>query len=70
MKFKYNGENDTYCLELMAYGLEKKGEYLQKGQIIDVPNDLDVVINSLRASGLFEEVNTQVKVKKEVKKGE
>ena len=64
MKFKYLGENDSYCLELMAYGLEKKGEYLQNGQVIDVPDEYDVVINALDTSGLFERFNEPVKPKK------
>ena len=64
MKFKYLGENDSYCLELMAYGLEKKGEYLQNGQVIDVPDEFDVVINALDTSGLFERHNEPVKPKK------
>lgn len=68
MKFKYLGENDSYCLELMAYGLEKKGEYLQNGQIIDVPDEYDVVINALDTSGLFERYNEPVKPSKKVEK--
>ena len=70
MKFKYKGQNDCYCLELMAYGLEKKGEYLQKGQIIDVPDDLTVVINALDNDGLFEKVNESSKPKKIKKENE
>ena len=70
MKFKYNGQNDCFCLELMAYGLERKGEYLQKGQIIDVPDDLTVVINALDADGLFERVNEPSKPKKIKKENE
>ena len=66
MKFKFIGRNDSYCLELMAFGIEKKGEYLQNGQIIDVPDTNTTLINSLNASGLFEQVNVTVnKPKKE-----
>jgi len=65
MKFKFIGNDESYCLELMAYGLEKKGEYLKKNQIIDVPDDAKVVINALDANGLFERYNAPKKVKKE-----
>ena len=65
MKFKFIGNDESYCLELMAYGLEKKGEYLKKNQIIEVPDDAEVVINALDANGLFERYNTPKKVKKE-----
>lgn len=64
MKFKFIGKSESYCLELIAYGLEKKNEYLTNGQIIDVPNDNNVLINSLNASGLFEQVNQVSKPKK------
>ena len=56
MKYKYTGENNTFCLELVAFGIMGKGEYLKRGQIIDVPNDNTTVINALNASGLFQEV--------------
>lgn len=69
MKFKFTGESESYCLELIAYGLEKKNEYLTNGQIIDVPDNNEVLINSLNASGLFEKV-TQVSKPKKVKKEE
>jgi len=65
MKFKFIGNDESYCLELMAYGLEKKGEYLKKNQIIEVPDDAEVVINALDANGLFERYNAPKKVKKE-----
>ena len=66
MKFKFIGDDGSYCLELMAYGLEKKGEYLKRNQIIDVPDEAKVVINALDASGLFVRYNaTPKKVKKE-----
>lgn len=65
MKFKFIGNDESYCLELMAYGLEKKGEYLKKNQIIDVPDDAKVVINALDANGLFERYNAPKKGKKE-----
>ena len=67
MKFKYNGQNDTFCLELLAYGIMKKDEYLKKGMIVEVPNDNQGLIDCLNANGLFEKVNESKKVKKENK---
>ena len=64
MKFKYVGRSNSYCLELVAYGLEKKGEYLTNGQIVDVPDDLTVVIDALDAGGNFVRVNETSKPKK------
>ena len=68
MKFKFLGKNESYCLELMAFGLEKKGEYLSHGQVIEVPDTNTTVINSLDASGLFERVNVTVNKPKKVEK--
>ena len=70
MKFKFLGRNDSYCLELLAYGIEKKGEYLSHGQIIEVPDKNTTLIESMDANGLFERVNTPTvnKAKKEEKK--
>ena len=67
MKFKYVGEDDCFCIELLAYKLVPKGSYLKNGQIIDVPSNNDVLINSLNASGLFERV-AQVSKPKKVEK--
>ena len=53
MKFKYIGDDDCFCIELLAYKLVPKGSYLKKGQVVDVPNDLDNVIKSLDVSGQF-----------------
>lgn len=70
MKFKYVGEDDCFCIELLAYKVIPKGSYLKKGQIIDVPNKLVRVINSLKVSGLFVEVQDNKKVTtKKSKKG-
>ena len=66
MKFKYVGDDDHFCIELLAYKLVPSGSYLKNGQIIDVPNDLDVVVNSLDASGQFQ----RVKENKVTKKGD
>jgi len=67
MKFKFKGEDNTFCIELLAYKLVPRDEYLMNGQVIDVPNDLKVVINALDASGVFERVQETKKVKKEDK---
>lgn len=53
MKFKYIGDDDCFCIELLAYKLVPKGSYLKKGQVVDVPNDLNNVIKSLDVSGQF-----------------
>ena len=68
MKFKYVGEDDCFCIELLAYKLVEKGSYLKNGQIIDVPDDLTNVIDSMNVSGQFIKVNQDKKViKKEDK---
>ena len=64
MKFKYVGRDDCFCIELLAYKLVPKGSYLKKGQVIDVPNDLTKVINSLQANGLFKKVEDKKVVTK------
>lgn len=68
MKYKYIGEDDCFCIELLAYKLVPKGSYLKKGQVIDVPDDLDRVIDSLDVSGVFVEVQDNKKVNKKEKK--
>ena len=68
MKFRYKGQDDTFCLELLAYNIMEKNEYLKNGMIVEVPDDNTLVINSLDASGLFERANTTKKVKKEENK--
>ena len=68
MKYKYIGEDDCFCIELLAYKLVPRGSYLKKGQVIDVPDDLDRVIDSLDVSGVFVEVQDNKKVNKKEKK--
>ena len=65
MKFKYTGEDNCFCIELLAYKLVEKGSYLKKGQVIDVPNDLTNVISALDVSGVFERVQDKKVIKKE-----
>lgn len=68
MKFRYKGQDDTFCLELLAYNIMKKNEYLKNGMVIDIPDDNALVIAALNANGLFERVNNIKKVKKEENK--
>ena len=68
MKYKYIGEDDCFCIELLAYKLVPRGCYLKKGQVIEVPDDLDRVIDSLEVSGVFVEVQDNKKVNKKEKK--
>ena len=68
MKFKYNGQDDTFCLELLAYNVMEKNECLKNGMVVEVPDDNEILVNSLDANGLFERVNTPKKVKKEENK--
>lgn len=65
MKFKFTGEDNSFCIELLAYKIVSSDEYLMKGQVIDVPDDNKIVINSLNASGVFKRVG---ETKKEIKK--
>lgn len=67
MKFKYTGEDDCFCIELLAYKLVEKGSYLKNGQVVDVPNNLTNVINALEVSGIFDKVQDKKVNKKEDK---
>ena len=64
MKYKYIGEDDCFCIELLAYKLVPKGSYLKNGQVIEVPDDLDRVVNALKVSGQFVEVEDKKVIKK------
>lgn len=66
MKFKYIGEDDCFCIELLAHRLVPKGSYLKNGQVVDVPDDLKNIIESLDVSGVFQRVED----KKVTKKGD
>ncbi len=67
MKFKYVGEDDCFCIELLAYKIVPQGSYLKNGQIIDVPDDLANVIASMEVSGQFIKVQDKKVIKKEDK---
>ena len=68
MKYRYIGEDNCFCIELLAYKLVPKGSYLKKGQVIDVPDDLTRVINSLDESGLFVKVQDYKRITKKKSK--
>ena len=67
MKFKFLGEDNSFCIELLAYKLVPNDKYLKHGQIIEVPDDLDIVINALDASGVFTRIQDKKVIKKEDK---
>lgn len=70
MKFKYIGENNTYCLELLAYNIMSKKDNLKKGQVIEVPDENSVLINVLNNSGTFVKLDFNKNTTKKNKKGE
>lgn len=70
MKYKYIGENNTYCLELLAYNIMKKKDKLKKGQVIDIPEDKTDIISALDASGVFVKLDFNKNTTKKSKKGE
>lgn len=70
MKFKYIGENNTYCLELVAYKIMSKKDNLKKGQVIEVPDENSTVISALNNSGVFVKLDFNKNTTKKNKKGE
>lgn len=66
MKFKYVGEDNCFCIELVAYKLVPRGSYLKNGQVITVPDNEKIVINALRTNGVFEEIQDNKKITKKV----
>lgn len=68
MKFKYIGEDDCFCIELLAYKLVSRDENLKNGQVIEVPDGLTRVVKSLDANGQFVRIKDNKKIiKKEDK---
>ena len=66
MKFKFMGEDNSFCLELVAFKIKgEHGDYLHKGDVVTVPDDNERVIKALKRSPSFEVVDTP---KKTVKK--
>lgn len=67
MKYEFIGEDNSFCIELLAYKLVPKDKYLMKGDVIDVPDNNKVVIDSLDASGVFKKVKETKKVNRKRK---
>lgn len=68
MKFKFIGEDNSFCLELVAYKIKSPhGDYLFKEDIVDVPDKYERVISALKESAVFEEVTEKTKGKKDKK---
>lgn len=65
MKFKYVGEDNCFCIELLAYKLVEKGSCLKKGQVVEVPDNLANVIRALDGNGVFERVQEKKVIKKD-----
>ena len=70
MKFKYIGENNTYCLELLANNIMSKKDNMKKGQVIEVPDENTTLINALNTSGVFVKLDFNKNTTKKNKKGE
>lgn len=69
MKFKYNGDDNCFCMELVAYKIKgPHGDYLFKGDVVDVDDKYDRVISALKQSAVFEEVKNVPKASKKIKK--
>ena len=67
MKFEYTGDDDFFCLELLAYKLVPMGSKLKKGDVIDVPNDNIRLIEGMKMVDHFQEVKNNKVNKKEKK---
>ena len=67
MKYKYVGDDDYFCLELLAYKLVPMGSKLKHGDIIDVPDDNTRLIEGMKMVDHFHEVKDNKSNKKEKK---
>ena len=67
MKYKYVGEDNCFCIELLAYKLMPKDKLLTKGDIIDVPDDNVRIIEAMKVVDHFQEVKDDKVIKKEKK---
>ena len=67
MKYKYVGEDNCFCVELLAYKLMPKDKLLMKGDIIEVPDDNVRVIEAMKVVDHFQEVKDNKVNKKEKK---
>ena len=67
MKFEYVGDDDFFCLELLAYKLVPMGSKLKHGDIIEVPDDNTRLIEGMKMVDHFQEVKDNKSNKKEKK---
>lgn len=67
MKFEYVGDDDFFCLELLAYKLVPMGSKLKHGDIIDVHDDNTRLIEGMKMVDHFQEVKDNKSNKKEKK---
>ena len=67
MKYKYVGEDNCFCIELLAYKLMPKDKLLMKGDIIEVPDDNTVIIERMKYVDHFQEIKEKKAIKKEKK---
>lgn len=68
MKFKFIGEDNSFCLELVAYKIKSPhGDYLFKDDVVDVPDEYEIVVNALKESAVFEEYKETIPKKKKDK---
>ena len=67
MKYKYVGEDNCFCMELLAYKLVPKGKLLMNGDIIDVPDDNVRIIKSMEVTDHFQLIEDNKSNKKEKK---
>ena len=67
MKYKYVGEDNCFCMELLAYKLVPKNKLLMKGDIIEVPDDNVRIIKSMEVTDHFQLIEDNKSNKKEKK---
>ena len=68
MKYKYVGEDNCFCMELLAYKLVPKDKLLMKGDIIEVPDDNVRIIKSMEVTDHFQLIHEDNKNNKKSKK--
>ena len=69
-KFKFIGEDNSFCMELVAYNIKgQHGNYLFKDDIITIPDDNKRIIGAFEKSPVFKKVSESKKVKKQEKEG-
>ena len=68
MKYEYVGEDDYFCMELLAYKLVPMGSTLKKGDIVEIPDDNVRLIEGMKVVDHFQEVKDNKDNKKKEKK--